>query len=367
MRIRLTKYILFFVFTISVATAISQDLIPNGGFEEFNYKPLKWNTSGADFSGILKNWNSPTQASPDAYGPGIQAPSFWKKQGFGFITPIEGKGFVGLTLYGCTEGKPHCREYLQARMSEPLVPGQQYELSFYVSPLPKGLRINNIGVAFSYDSIAMKLDRKIDLTPTSNIKKVVAVSPGKWVKAKLLFQAKAREKYILLGNFFADKETKTRKDPIYTKLKYAYYYFDDVRLIKIPPIIEYVDTTNVFLERTYDIDERVILENIYFDHDDISLLPKSYLTLSHLLELLQQYPNLKIQLVGHTDSDGSNSYNQRLSKRRARTVYHYLLEQGIATSRLSYAGEGERTPIATNDTEEGKSLNRRVEFRIIDQ
>ena len=363
----LYQYCIFVFFLLFSQTSLTQELIPNGSFEEYRYTPLKWNTSGDDFSSILSYWSSPTQASPDVYGPDIQVPAFWKKQGFGFISPIAGKSFVGITMYGCTQGKPHCREYIQVRMKEALVPGQQYELSFKLSPLPKGVRINNIGVGFSYDSLKIKLDQRIDLTPTATIKKVVSTSPGKWVLAKLLFQAKARESFLLLGNFHEDKETKVKKDPIFSKLKYAYYYFDDIQLRKIPPIIEYVDTTNVFLERTFDIDERVILENVYFDHNKSLLLPKSYLTLAHLLELLTQYPTLNIELVGHTDSDGSSIYNKRLSQRRARTVFAYLLDKGVSNQRLSFSGEGESTPIATNDTDVGKALNRRVEFRIVSQ
>jgi len=350
--------LLFFI----VSFVKGQTLIPNGGFESYDEKPVKWNTSGSDFTRILTHWSSPTQASPDVYGPDVEIPGFWKKKGFGFISPIEGQSFVGATLFGCIDGKPHCREYVQIKMSEPLVPGQQYELSFMLSPLSKGLRINNIG-----DSIGSMFDEKIEMEPATNIRKIVSASPGKWVQAKLLFQAKAREQYLIIGNFYDDDETRSKKEPIYTQLKFAYYYFDDVRLKKIPPIIEYVDTTNVFLERSYEIDERVILENVYFDYDESTLLPKSYLTLSHLLELLRQYPSLVIQLVGHTDADGGSAYNKRLSRRRARTVFEYLVDQGVDTKRVSYHGEGEEQPISTNDTEEGRSLNRRVEFRVLSQ
>ena len=358
--------ILVLVLMLSSLLVTSQELIPNGGFESFHYIPMKWSTSGSDFTGILEHWSSPTQASPDAYGPGIDIPSFWKKQGFGFITPIQGNGFVGLTLYGCT-GKPHCREYVQVRMKEKLVPGQQYELSFWTSPLPKGMRCNNIGVAFSYDSLRIKLDNKIEIDPIANIRKVVNVKPGKWVQAKVLFQAKARESFLIIGNFYSDEETKTRKEPIFTSLKYAYYYFDDIKLKKIPPIIEYIDTTNVYLERTFDVDERVILENVYFDYNKSSLLPKSFLTLAHLLELLNQYETMNIELVGHTDSDGDDQYNAQLSESRAKRVFSYLVDQRIDVRRLSYKGAGEREPIATNDTDQGKSQNRRVEFRILAQ
>jgi outer membrane protein OmpA-like peptidoglycan-associated protein len=342
-------------------------LVPNGSFEDSHYIPLKWNKTGTDFSGILYHWSSPNQASPDVYGPGISIPDYWSKKGFGFMTAKAGKFYTGLTLYGCIDGKPHCREYLQVRMDEPLVPGQQYEISFWVSPLPRGFRINNLGVAFSYDSLQHATDEPLNIKNAHRIGSVVQCTAGYWRQIKIYFKATARESFLLIGNFSTDKETRIYKDPIFTKLKYAYYYFDDVKLKKIPPIIEYQDTTNTYIERQYDLDETVILENVYFDFDQVSLKPKSYLKLAHLLEMMNQYPEFRIELRGHTDNIGGTRYNDRLSQRRAKVVYDYLCYKGVDPSRLSYNGYGEKIAIRSNDNEEGRKLNRRVEFKVLYQ
>lgn len=356
-----------FLLTWHKSSAQDENFIPNPGFEDYKTLPKEWNTSGEDFTHILSEWSSPSQGSPDVYGPDIHIPAFWRNRGFGFITAPEGRSFVGITTYGCTDGKPHCREYVQVRMTEPLVPGQKYELSFYTSPLPKGLYINNLGVAFTYDSVQSLSDSLISIPSRIQVSKIIKPNPGEWVQVKLLFEATARERFMQLGNFKSDHETKTQKDPVYTSFKFAYYYLDNIRLRKIPPIIEYVDTTNIYINRSYELDESVILENIYFDVNKSTLKPASYLTLAHLLEMMNKYSQMHIAIVGHTDSDGSNSHNDRLSLSRARTVYQYLIDRGIDSHRLSYKGEGERKPLKDNRTVEGKSLNRRVEFKVISQ
>jgi outer membrane protein OmpA-like peptidoglycan-associated protein len=80
---------------------------------------------------------------------------------------------------------------------------------------------------------------------------------------------------------------------------------------------------------------------------------------------MNQYPTLKIEISGHTDNVGDAEYNQRLSVARAKAVVDYLISKGIDSSRLSYVGYGFSKPIAPNDTEEGRRLNRRSEFKII--
>ncbi len=110
----------------------------------------------------------------------------------------------------------------------------------------------------------------------------------------------------------------------------------------------------------------VALRNIFFEFDKAELKPESYPELDRVVALLQQYPNLKVEIAGHTDNVGSEEYNLRLSQKRAEAVVRYLVSKGIDPSRLIAKGYGESQPIASNDTEEGRALNRRVEFRIIE-
>ena len=80
--------------------------------------------------------------------------------------------------------------------------------------------------------------------------------------------------------------------------------------------------------------------------------------------MCQKYPDTDIQIIGHTDSKGSDEYNQGLSQRRSSAVATYLSGQGITSSRLSTKGMGETDPVASNETEDGRAQNRRVEFVI---
>jgi outer membrane protein OmpA-like peptidoglycan-associated protein len=79
---------------------------------------------------------------------------------------------------------------------------------------------------------------------------------------------------------------------------------------------------------------------------------------------LKKYPGSNVLITGHTDSDGTEKYNQTLSEKRAKSVLDYALVQGVSSSRLSIVGLGETEPIASNETDEGKQLNRRVEIAI---
>ena len=82
-------------------------------------------------------------------------------------------------------------------------------------------------------------------------------------------------------------------------------------------------------------------------------------------DVLKKLDTLNIEIQGHTDSDGSESYNQDLSDRRAASVLNFLVSTGIDSKRLSSKGYGESVPIADNKSEEGKAANRRIEFKII--
>lgn len=107
------------------------------------------------------------------------------------------------------------------------------------------------------------------------------------------------------------------------------------------------------------------LNNVFFDTDSAELLPKSRAELDRLTLTLTRYSKMKIEIAGHTDARSSDEHNDALSDRRAASVREYLERAGIASARLTSRGYGERSPIATNDTEDGMAINRRVEFRIL--
>lgn len=109
---------------------------------------------------------------------------------------------------------------------------------------------------------------------------------------------------------------------------------------------------------------KIVLRNIFFDFDKATLRPESTAELERLIKLLTDIPTMKIEIGGHTDSKGSDEYNMKLSANRAQSVVDYLAAHGIDKNRLTFNGYGETKPMDTNDTEEGRQLNRRTEFEI---
>ncbi|HJS80447.1 MAG TPA: OmpA family protein [Vitreimonas sp.] len=105
------------------------------------------------------------------------------------------------------------------------------------------------------------------------------------------------------------------------------------------------------------------IENVLFDFDRANLRPEADAILAPVLEMLQRDPTLSVDIEGHADWMGSDAYNIRLSQRRAQAVVDWLVARGIARERLHAIGKGEREPIASNETAEGRQLNRRVEVR----
>jgi len=104
---------------------------------------------------------------------------------------------------------------------------------------------------------------------------------------------------------------------------------------------------------------------ILFDIDSYELKPATQTNAKKLAGTLNKYDDTEIRVLGHTDNTGTDSYNLALSKKRATAVKDYLIGQEVASSRLAMQGLGETDPIATNETTEGRTLNRRVEIVIV--
>jgi len=365
------KPILLAVFTVmsilflswsATEPADGDNLVPNPGFEAFSILPHGWFYRGSDFTSLVKDWSSASEASPDVYGPEITVPDKWQEKGFGRKKPRSGKHMVGITAFGCDQGKPHCREYIQVNLTEPLVVGQAYHVEFWASPLHTGIHSNNLGILFSQEKLQEKTDRVLLREPQVYSEKIIPGNQYIWHKIQGDFTAEEAFKYLTIGNFFADEETESSEGSENSH-NFAYYYLDDVRVVKRPPILG--ETTDEFAD-WYPLEEDKIipLDNILFDTDRFSLRTKGQDDLDKLFNILTEYPTMEVEVGGHTDDQGSFDYNMVLSSRRAKAVVQYLMDRGIESTRLSYIGYGTTRHVATNDTEEGRQLNRRVEFRI---
>lgn len=146
----------------------------------------------------------------------------------------------------------------------------------------------------------------------------------------------------------ARKEAKDRQDELYKSLQQMEGKFASVRRDARGTIVSLAD--------------------ILFDFDKATLRRDVELNLVKIATILNQYPEMKVQIEGHTDAVGTDEYNLGLSQRRAQAVYEFMIAQGdVAQARLNHEGYGESRPVADNDTEEGRQKNRRVDLVILDQ
>jgi outer membrane protein OmpA-like peptidoglycan-associated protein len=118
------------------------------------------------------------------------------------------------------------------------------------------------------------------------------------------------------------------------------------------------------------VNETFVVENVYYDYDKSALKPESFPALDEIVRMLNTYPNMAIELSAHTDSKGTDAYNQKLSDARAKSVVDYLISKGIAAERLTAKGYGETQPIEPNevdgkDNPAGREKNRRTEFNFL--
>ncbi len=139
--------------------------------------------------------------------------------------------------------------------------------------------------------------------------------------------------------------------------------------IQVDPSLVVIQPTNTTVIQLDDMKkgDSVIVNNIYFELNKSYLHTESLEVLDQIVAQLKKHPRISMEIRGHTDSSGDHDYNQILSEKRAETVRDYLIKNGISPHRLSTAGFGQDRPIASNDTEQGRALNRRTEFYILEK
>jgi flagellar motor protein MotB len=139
--------------------------------------------------------------------------------------------------------------------------------------------------------------------------------------------------------------------------KAGYMFFSETFLIADSNM--YIDIPLIPIE----IGQSAILKNIFFDFDSYNLKEESFPELQRLIEFIKEN-KIIVEIQGHTDNSGTVAHNQKLSENRAKSVFDYLVNKGINTKYLKYKGYGSSKPIADNNTDAGRSINRRTEFII---
>ena len=118
--------------------------------------------------------------------------------------------------------------------------------------------------------------------------------------------------------------------------------------------------------KSVKIGSKIELKNVFFNSAKWDILSDSYAELDRLIDFMLEFHSLKIEISGYTDNVGSESFNHLLSQKRAEAVVNYLVENGIGSERLIAIGYGQKNPVSSNNTIEGRAANRRTEFKIIE-
>lgn len=341
------------VFALS-GTALSQNLVRNGGFEDFVECPVKMSNLNRD----AEFWNAPTLGTTDYFNEcsrtklGIPMNFKGKQEAF------EGSGYAGLYLFAPKD----YREYIQVPLSETLEKGHRYQLNLSLSLSEKSDgAVMDMGAVFSDKPLSIHTKRQLshavlesENSKITHVKQFPATGfyddKTKWMRLSLEIVGKGFENNLILGNFksnvgthYMDFENNSSQAE-----DYSYYYVDDVSL--------------VYVGVDYQPNEIYVLDHVNFNFDRFDLQPKAKQSLRDVYEYLKRNPKLKVAISGHTDDLGSDQYNDVLSRERANTVAKYLMALGLEKQRISSKGLGNTVPLDTSLTDKARRKNRRVEF-----
>ncbi|MBO4600328.1 MAG: OmpA family protein [Bacteroidales bacterium] len=360
---------------VGVAVAQTPDnMVYNPSFEEHRRCPQRIDALGVMTA--VDAWWQPTAGSSDYFnicgGRDCQVP----RNKMGFQEAHSGDAYCGIY---CSQ--EHYREYLQTELCRPLKAGCRYRVSFWVTLADKSPHaVASIGALLSVDRLEdttwdVLMDREIiDYVEQSTQSIAVYLSPQivnhpdsildntkEWTEVCGEFTAKGGERFLTIGNFAPfNKSNVHLTNSINGILQGAYYYIDDVSVVSIDESVSVVEQTSVPAQG-----EIIPMWNIFFATGQSEVLPQSYNELRRLQDMLTANPDMKIELRGHTDNQGTVEFNLRLSESRAKSVADYLVEHGIDRRRISSIGYGKSQPVDTNDTPEGRRRNRRVEYRVV--
>jgi len=354
---------------IGIKNGVSQNLVLNPSFESHINCPVRL----GNFNDDLNSWSTPTKGSTDYFHACSEAMGTPKNFNGTQISDF-GKGYAGFYLYAPND----YREYMQAELTEPLVQGETYELSFFVSLAERSdFAINAFGAVFSKNKIDIQILKPLSkmqlYKDKANIFSSIEIGYSHfandtkdWMLVTTEYEAKGNEKYLILGNFKTN--ARTRKFLFKKGAKQgAYYYIDMVSLVSkgqsdAQPVVDAESRIE-----SYALNKTHLFKHVLFDFDTYTLLSSAKEHLKKTYDYLKADPSLRMVIHGHTDNIGTSNYNQRLSNNRCRAVVDYFLILGLSKERISWEGHGGALPIADNTSATGRKKNRRVEFILTKQ
>lgn len=387
-------FLTFFFFFSKNLTAQDANLVLNPGFEVIqpgsNYPVCSYSLNNRAFDNAASDWTTWNGMTPDLI--------IWKPDAYGdcrFPKPHSGDNMLGIITFlpGTDLGRLYdFHELVQGKLRFPLTPGQPYRVEFFIQqsdstaidhirtlygekqkvvPTAAG----NLGICFLYNPL--RWFEQDEVKPQIVFKEPIVTRHGEWLKLTATFVPDRSFLYFAVGNFFRDKNTPVsleNSDEIEQfnlatpgfaekKKRVAYYFLDDfsvtpVEIKKTVPPVAASIASDLKKKKSYTF------KNVNFETGKWDLLPEALPELDGLVDFLKKNTAVKVEIGGHTDSVGAETDNLVLSENRAQAVRNYLVSNGITAERLTFKGYGESMPVASNDTEEGRLQNRRVECKI---
>lgn len=267
------------------------------------------------------------------------------------LVPHGGKNMVGISVYTNME----TREYLQCRLPETLVTGKQYHISFWVArQYGATVAMSGLGIHFTSHELKNEEASTLYLKPTVQFDQTIE-SHNQWVQLSADFIAEGPFQYLTIGNF--QNNTNTAIKAVRPgKWDWSYVYLDDLSLTRVAE--EVVQDESPTIAKTLPL-------TVKFEVDSDQIPAVAFADLDALGIQMESNPELVLEIIGHTDDQGTAAENEDLSLRRAKAIALFLMTRGIVQERIKCLGMGSKAPISSNDSEAGRQQNRRVEFRLI--
>jgi outer membrane protein OmpA-like peptidoglycan-associated protein len=343
----------------------AQNLIPNGDFETRVGDECP---SGVGQIKILEEWKSPSKGTPDLIcGCNAANKNVSTKRNFaGHQEAHSGTCYAGLIAGEVNSGRvSEYSEYIMVKLPKKLVKNNVYRLEFYYSLGDYSLyKAYTLGAMFVNSGTVVYSNASMNKGSVSDS---LVNNDDAWNLFSAEYTATGLETHLVLGSFqsgFEPHRGEAQPEDLWEyTATYAYYYIDDVSLTATDKIAIEKPVEKPF---TWDdaVNKTIVLKNVYFETDKSNLLPASFTELDKLCAFLKKNTEYSITLSGHTDNVGTEEHNLTLSTDRAKSVGAYLVLRGIPDTRIATQGYGSSRPIAANDTDANRQLNRRVEIMI---
>ena len=346
-------------------TALSQNMIPNGGFENTVKNPTTQISSFRPYM-FVEDWYPASKSLFEFCHPlskNLRIQKGWENCHYcDKFDAKSGIGYAGLGTYFPSHLIHHCRSYFQVQLIAPLEKNEIYHFSMWIRTSNYAAKFFTSGIGaylsdsafyFTHKDLAEHLYTNV---PAQIYCDSIISNTTEWKKIESYYLAKGNENYLTIGNFFSDTTIKIKENkeliPHWSIIDKGYVFLDDIVLEKKNPFSELFTNRNIELQ---DINFKIGKE---------TLEDKSKPILKLFAEFLKNNPDTSIEIVGHTDNTGETIDNLILSKKRTKAIEEFLLQEGVK-NKLVAIGKGDSTPIADNKSKEGRQKNRRVEINLI--